>query len=116
VPTSTSTRSRRVNRKGWILVVTGVALAGCAGLGVTTLHNLMTFECKSRASEAKTNLSGLFTAEKSFFGEYGVYSSDLVTVNWSPDGSPGYVYGFAKPGPGVEREEANRLKLDGYDE
>ena len=34
--------------------------------------------------EARTNLGGIYTAEKAFFGEYGTYSSDLHSLNWTP--------------------------------
>ena len=36
--------------------------------------------------EAGMNLSSLFTAEKSFFGEYDLYPSDLHSLQWSPQG------------------------------
>jgi len=78
--------------------------------------NVLCFTCKSKQSEAKTNLSGLFTAEKAFFGEYNTYSTDLLSVNWAPDGHPAYVYGFARPGPGLTRAKAQSFGLTDYDE
>jgi type IV pilus assembly protein PilA len=92
---------------------------GCLGVGVLALlfgvayNNATTFNCKSIQSEAKTNLSGLFTAQKAFFGEYNSYSSDLVAVNWMPDGSPKYLYGFA--GPSHENEANLKKWIPGYD-
>ena len=51
-------------------------------------------KCRTRQSEAKIFLSGLWIAEKSFFGEYGYYTTDLVALQWVPDGAPWYAYGF----------------------
>ena len=93
-----------------ILIIGGAAC--CSGvvvvgiLAAIAIPNFLKFECLSKQSEAKTNLSGLFTAEKAFFGEYGTYSSDLLIVNWQPDGLPVYLYGFAHPGPGISPEKA----------
>lgn len=84
-------------------IIAGVV--GCGGifvigiLALIAVPNFMKFQCKSLQSEAKVNLSGLYTAEKAFFGEYGFYTSDLVALGWQPDGSPKYIYGFAYTGP-----------------
>ena len=101
----------------WIWWVLG-ALA-CAGLGVAVVlvtiafENFRTFGCRSKMAEAKANLSGLWVAERSFFGEYGHYSTDLVAVNWWPDDSPRYVYGFAAESREGEAELAKQIP--GYD-
>lgn len=96
-------------------------LGGFAVLGIGVLvalvavayENSKSFNCKSKQSEAKTNLSGLFTAEKAFFGEYNRYSTDLVSVYWYPDGRPSYIYGFAVPSSDHEAEL--RKAIPGYD-
>lgn len=78
---------------------------GCLGVFVVAIlasiaiPNFLAFNCRAKQSEAKTNLSGLYTAEKAFFGEYDTYTTDLVTANWMPDGRPVYVYGFSQAGP-----------------
>lgn len=87
-------------------------LGGFAFLGIAVLvalfavafENSRTFACRSKQSEAKTNLSGMFTAEKAFFGEYDSYSTDLESINWMPDGTPLYLYGFAAPSSDYETE------------
>lgn len=83
-------------------------LVVCGGFGFLLLGTAITApsspRCRSMQSEAKTNLSGIFTAQKAFFGEYNTYSTDLLAVNWAPDGTPLYVYGFRTPG-GPERIE-----------
>lgn len=87
------------------LVIAGIFLCGGVPvvgiLAAIAVPNFMRFQCLSKQAEAKTNLAGLFTAQKAFYGEYGTYTSDLVSLNWSPDGQPTYVYGFYFPGPEV---------------
>jgi Tfp pilus assembly protein PilE len=79
-------------------IIAGVV--GCGGFAVVgilaaiAIPNFMKFQCKSLQSEAKANLRSLYTAEKSFYAEYGTYTSDLVSLGWTPSGSPHYVYGF----------------------
>lgn len=86
-------------------IVVALAVVGCMGVGMIgilaaiAIPNFLKFQCKSKQSEAKVNLSGIFTAQKSFYGEYNFYTTDLVSINWTPDGMPLYVYGFAEAGP-----------------
>lgn len=100
------------------------AIAGLTLLYAISIPNVLCFTCKSKQSEAKTNLSGLFTAEKAFHGEYGFFTTDLSFANWAPDGSPLYVYGFAIPSEKVSTLEGHdptrsdtadpRVRLDRY--
>ena len=80
-----------------VLVPVIVAIVGI--LAAIAIPNFIKFQCKSKQAEAKVNLSGLFTAEKAFYGEYGFYTTDLKALNWAPDGSPVYLYGFVEEGP-----------------
>jgi hypothetical protein len=86
-----------------VMIMLGVAACGGIGLiGVLVaiaVPNFLSFNCKARTSEAKVNLAGLYTAETAFHEEYGSYSTDLISVNWQPDGAPIYLYGFASAGP-----------------
>ena len=86
---------RRIRRsEGFTLIELMIVVAIIGILAAIAIPNFLKFQCKAKQSEAKTNLAGIFTAEKAFFGEYNTYSTDLVSVNWQPDGSPLYIYGF----------------------
>ena len=89
-------RRRRLSSWIFLLLLTAPPLVG---VGFLAENAYVRYQKKSRQSEAKTNLSGLFTAEKSFFGEYMTYTTDLVSLNWYPDGEPLYVYGFCNEFP-----------------
>lgn len=81
------------------VVVIPVIVAVVGILAAIAIPNFLKFQCKAKQSEAKTNLSGLFVAEKAFYGEYNFYTTDLKALNWQPDGSPMYLYGFVEAGP-----------------
>ena len=82
-------------QQGFTLIELMIVVAIIGILAAIAIPNFLKFQCKSKQSEAKTNLSGIFTAEKAFFGEYNTYGSDLISVNWKPDGTPLYIYGFS---------------------
>lgn len=89
----------------WVLGLVGciavvpilVAVVGI--LAAIAIPNFLKYQCVAKQSEAKANLSGLFTAQKAFYGEYGFYTTDLKALNWEPTGTPMYLYGFAEAGP-----------------
>src|SRR2546423_15670677 len=89
---------------GFTLIELMIVVAIIGILAAIAIPNFLKFQCKSKQAEAKTNLSGIFTAEKAFFGEHNTYGTDLISVNWQPDGTPLYIYGFngtRDPGPGA---------------
>ena len=83
---------------GFTLIELMIVVAIIGILAVIAIPNFLKFQCKAKQSEAKTNLSAIFTAEKAFYGEYNVFSTDLISINWFPDGAPAYIYGFAIEG------------------
>ena len=103
--------------KGFTLIELMIVVAIIGILAAIAIPNFLKFQCKSKQSEAKTNLSGIFTAEKSFFGEYNTYGSDLISINWKPDGAPLYVYGFNNAGgpasvAGISTYDSTRKSTD----
>ena len=81
--------------EGFTLIELMIVVAIIGILAAIAIPNFLKFQCKSKQSEAKTNLSGIFTAEKAFFGEYNTYGTDLISINWQPDGTPVYLYGWS---------------------
>ncbi len=66
-----------------------VAIIGI--LAAIAIPNFLRFQAKSKQSEAKTNLGGVFTAETAYFGEKNVFG-DLNVVSWAPIGTSRYKY------------------------
>lgn len=76
-------------------LLVAVTVAGCSkpGVGVVKPDDV--------PEEARTHLGGIYVAEKTFFGEYGTYSSDLLSLNWTPGErvGRGFVFGFCNDHP-----------------
>src|SRR5688500_13679377 len=91
---------RRIRQsEGFTLIELMIVVAIIGILAAIAIPNFLKFQCKSKQSEAKTNLAGIFTSEKSFFGEYNTYATHLVSIAWKPDGAPLYIYGFSGTSP-----------------
>lgn len=80
-----------------VMVCLSVPIIGI--LAAIAVPNFLKYQCKAKQSEVRSNLSGLHAAQKAFYADYGYYTSDLVSLGWTPYGAPAYVYGFAYPGP-----------------
>lgn len=65
-----------------VMLVVGV-LAILAGLAIA---NYSVYEAKARQGEAKIALAGIFSAERSFKGEWSAYIEDFQAIGYQPEG------------------------------
>ncbi|MGB7971152.1 MAG: prepilin-type N-terminal cleavage/methylation domain-containing protein [Candidatus Deferrimicrobiaceae bacterium] len=77
------------NRKGFTLIELMIVVAIIGILAAIAIPNFLKFQAKSKQSEAKTNLKGIYTAETGYFGENNSYGN-LQDVNWAPVGNSRY--------------------------
>ncbi len=89
------------NQKGFSLIELMVVVGIIGILAAIAVPNYQRFQAKSRQSEAKANLSALYTAQKAFFAEWNRYFSDFRHVGFAPEGYLRYRVGFSGPGTGV---------------
>ncbi|MBE0607233.1 MAG: prepilin-type N-terminal cleavage/methylation domain-containing protein [Deltaproteobacteria bacterium] len=73
-------------KKGFTLIELMIVVAIIGILAAIAIPNFLRFQAKSKQSEAKTNLGGIFTAETSWFAENNVFA-DLDQISWAPVGS-----------------------------
>ena len=86
-------------KKGFTLIELMIVVAIIGILAAIAIPNFLRFQAKSKQSEAKTNLGGIFTAETSYFAEHNAYA-DLDVISWAPVGSSvRYAYGLTASGP-----------------
>ncbi len=74
------------SKKGFTLIELMIVVAIIGILAAIAIPNFLKFQAKSKQSEAKTNLKGIFTAETSYFGENNTYGT-MTAVNWAPVGT-----------------------------
>ncbi len=83
--------SKLRSKKGFTLIELMIVVAIIGILAAIAIPNFLRFQAKSKQSEAKTNLGGIFTAEVSYRAEHDQYA-DLNVISWSPSGTPRYRY------------------------
>lgn len=75
-----------------IEVMTVVAIIGV--LTTLSVPSISKYSAKTRQAEAKTQLSSLFAAEKSFYAEFGAFHSMFGAIGYAPQGRMRYNVGF----------------------
>jgi len=88
-------------KKGFTLIELMIVVAIIGILAAIAIPNFLKFQAKSKQSEAKTNLKGIYTAETSYFGENNQYSS-FDNVTWVPVGAARYHYTLDGKSTGVD--------------
>ena len=79
------------SKKGFTLIELMIVVAIIGILAAIAIPNFLKFQAKSKQSEAKTNLKGIYTAETGYFGENNAYSG-FDDANWTPVGAARYHY------------------------
>jgi len=78
--------SKLRSKKGFTLIELMIVVAIIGILAAIAIPNFLRFQAKSKQSEAKTNLGGIFTAETAYFGENNTYGS-FANIAWAPVGA-----------------------------
>lgn len=97
-------RSRK-SQGGFSLVELMVVVAIIGVLAAIAVPAVNKYIAKARQSEAKTNLSALYTSEKAFYAEYSVYDTRFAAIGFNPEGALRYNIGFS--GVGVQANASN---------
>lgn len=83
---------------GFTLVELMVVVAIIGLLSAVAIPNFQKYQARAKTSEAKLQLSAIYTAESSFFADYNIYASCLRYMGYDPvEEAPSryYTTGFA---------------------
>lgn len=86
---------RYSNDKGFSLIEMMIVVAIISLLAAIGIPQYSKFKQKAHDSEAKSLLSSLFVAEKSFFSDYNFYHTSLEAIGFGSEGKHFYNVGFA---------------------
>lgn len=65
--------------KGFTLIELMIVVAIIGILAAIAIPNFVKFQCRSKQSEAKTNLKAMYVAQESYRGEFDDYVQDVAT-------------------------------------
>jgi type IV pilus assembly protein PilA len=71
-------------QSGFTLVELMVVVAIIGLLSAVAIPNFRKYQAKSKMSEAKLQLSSLYTAESAFFSDFNIYSTCLSYMGYNP--------------------------------
>jgi type IV pilus assembly protein PilA len=78
-------------KKGFTLIELMIVVAIIGILAAIAIPNFLRFQAKSKQSEAKGNLGGIFTAEVAYQGERNFFGN-FAEIAWAPTGTARYTY------------------------
>ena len=90
--------SSRNSQRGFSLVELMVVVAIIGILAAIAIPSVNKYMAKARQTEAKTNLSSLYTSEKAFLAEFNTYTGGFQVIGFTPEGNLRYNVGFAAEG------------------
>jgi len=89
---------KKFNAKGFSLIELMIVVAIIGILAAIAVPSFQRFQAKARQSEAKTLLSGLYTGEKTYKMEWGIYFGDFRNIGFDPQGNLRFRVGFSAAG------------------
>ena len=89
---------KKMLKKGFTLVELMIVVAIIGILAAIAIPNFIKFQARSKQSEAKTDLKGIFPAEKSYFAEKDSYSSAFNLIGYIPERGNRYSYHLGPAG------------------
>ncbi|MCP3143990.1 prepilin-type N-terminal cleavage/methylation domain-containing protein [Pyxidicoccus xibeiensis] len=78
--------------RGFTLIELMIVVAIIGILAAIAIPNFIKFQARSKQGEAKSNLKGLFTAQKSYFQEKDRYSGLAGAIGFAPERGNRYAY------------------------
>jgi type IV pilus assembly protein PilA len=86
------------NRKGFTLIELMIVVAIIAILAAIAIPNFLKFQAKSKQSEARTMLTGVYEAEMGFFSTQNYFSGNAELIGFEPASEPKYYVNPADTG------------------
>ena len=96
---------KKFSKKGFTLIELMIVVAIIGILAAIAIPNFMKFQAKSKQSEAKGNLKGIFTAQRAYYQEKQRYNVSVKAIGFQPERGNRYLYALGT-GSLVDRSSA----------
>ncbi len=83
---------RKTLKKGFTLIELMIVVAIIGILAAIAIPNFIKFQARSKQGEVKSNLKGVFTAQRSYYQEQDTYSSCIRKIGFAPERGNRYHY------------------------
>ncbi|MBF0378600.1 MAG: prepilin-type N-terminal cleavage/methylation domain-containing protein [Desulfamplus sp.] len=99
---------------GFTLIELMIVVAIIGILAAIAIPNFLSYQCKAKQSEAKTNLGNIRTLQETYFTEYDTYGADTGDIKFSVQGDSRYTYLIASTsfGSGYRATAVTNLDRD----
>lgn len=87
------------NQQGFSLIELMIVVAIIGILAAIAVPNFNRFQAKTRQSEAKALLSGIYSKMITFRAEFGAFHGDFAVIGFEPNGALVFNTGIAAGGP-----------------
>lgn len=83
---------KKFSKKGFTLIELMIVVAIIGILAAIAIPNFMKFQARSKQSEAKSNLKGIFTSQKAYYQEKNKYDHRVAVIGFAPERGNRYAY------------------------
>ncbi len=80
--------------RGFTLIELMIVVAIVGILATIAIPQFQSFQARARRTEGITLMQSLGFAQRAYWTENGTYTTDFAKLDWVPQGSPRYLYGF----------------------